>query len=345
MKFGAVPLEQAAGNILAHTVLNADGRKLFGKGRWLTDADVAVLRECGFTEVVVAALEAADLHENEAARRVGMALAGAGVRVTAPGVGRANLIAEETGPLRLNVPALERLNNIDEGITIATLREHTMVRPGDLLALVKIIPFAIPVDRVIDIEATARESAPILSVRPLQSRSVGLIVSGPPHARGKLVSAFESPVRNRIEALNSTLDDICYVDHNTEAIAAAITVQREAGRNVILLAGVSAIIDREDIVPSALRAAGGSVVHFGVPVDPGSLLMLGYLGETPVIGAPGCIKSPKTNVIDWILPRLFAGERLTRANLVAMGHGGLLDDIHERPMPRDDSGASSGEND
>src|SRR5690606_29365633 len=159
--------------------------------------------------------------------------------------------------------------------------------------------------------------------------------------RGKLVSAFESPVRNRIEALNSTLDDICYVDHNTEAIAAAITVQREAGRNVILLAGVSAIIDREDIVPSALRAAGGSVVHFGVPVDPGSLLMLGYLGETPVIGAPGCIKSPKTNVIDWILPRLFAGERLTRANLVAMGHGGLLDDIHERPMPRDDSGASS----
>jgi molybdenum cofactor cytidylyltransferase len=103
---------------------------------------------------------------------------------------------------------------------------------------------------------------------------------------------------------------------------------------LILLAGVSAIIDQDDLVPSALRAAGGTVTHFGVPVDPGSLLMLGYIGETPVVGAPGCVKSPKTNVIDWILPRLLAGERLTGADLVAMGHGGLLDDISERPMPR-----------
>jgi molybdenum cofactor cytidylyltransferase len=121
----------------------------------------------------------------------------------------------------------------------------------------------------------------------------------------------------------------------------ALNGQRAGGRDVILLAGVSAIIDREDLVPSALRAAGGSVVHFGVPVDPGSLLMLGYLGDIPVIGAPGCIKSPKTNVIDWILPRLFAGERLTRAHLVAMGHGGLLDDIHDRPMPREGGQDSS----
>ena len=98
--------------------------------------------------------------------------------------------------------------------------------------------------------------------------------------------------------------------------------------------GVSAIIDRQDIVPSAVEAAGGNIVHFGVPVDPGSLLMLGYLDNVPVLGAPGCIKSLKNNVIDWILPRLLAGEHLTRAHLVAMGHGGLLDDISERPMPR-----------
>ena len=149
-----------------------------------------------------------------------------------------------------------------------------------------------------------------------------------------LVESFRDPVQRRIEALGSSLDELVYVSHTIPEIADAINVQRPAGRGLILLAGISAIIDREDVVPSALEAAGGSVVSFGVPVDPGSLLMLGYLENIPVIGAPGCIKSLKTNVIDWILPRLLAGERLTRANVVAMGHGGLLDDISERPMPR-----------
>jgi molybdenum cofactor cytidylyltransferase len=122
--------------------------------------------------------------------------------------------------------------------------------------------------------------------------------------------------------------------HAENAIAAAIRQQYDAGHGLILLAGISATIDHDDVIPAGLRAGGGSVAHFGVPVDPGSLLMLGYIGQTPVIGAPGCIKSPQTNVIDLILPRLLAGERLTRADLVAMGHGGLLEDIAERPMPR-----------
>jgi molybdenum cofactor cytidylyltransferase len=335
MKFGPVSLDSAVGHILAHKMIDANGHKLLGKGHRLTTHDISLLREHDFTEVVVAALEPTDLHEDEAARRVGAALAGSGVSVKAPGVGRANLIAQQTGPLRLNVPALERLNNIDEGITIATLREHTLVHPCDLLALVKIIPFAMSEARVIDVEVTAREHAPILAVRSLQPRSVGLIVSGPPHARDQLLESFSDPVRKRVEKLGSTLVDAVYVEHTIPALTDAICAQYNAGRDLILLAGISAIIDRRDVVPMALEAAGGGVVHFGVPVDPGSLLMFGYLGQVPIIGAPGCIKSPKTNVVDWILPRLFAGERLTRAHLVAMGHGGLLDDIHDRPMPRD----------
>ncbi|MBC7810659.1 MAG: molybdopterin-binding protein [Burkholderiales bacterium] len=335
MKFGPVPLDDAVGHLIAHKLLDGNGHKLFSKGHRLTATDVDVLRANDLTEVVVAALDTTDLHEDEAAQRVGMALSGAGVKVKAPGVGRANLIAQTSGPLRLNVPALERLNNIDEGITIATIREHTLVHPGDLLALVKIIPYAVPESRVVDVEATASEHAPILAVRPLQAHSVGLIVSGPAHARDQLVESFRQPVKNRIEPLGSSLAETLYVAHTVAAITEAISAQKDAGRGLILLAGVSAIIDREDVVPSALEAAGGNVAHFGVPVDPGSLLMLGYLADVPVIGAPGCIKSMKTNVIDWILPRLLAGERLTHAHLVAMGHGGLLDDIHDRPMPRD----------
>lgn len=337
MKFGPLPLAEAEGKILAHNLLGPDGRKMFGKGHILSASDLQALTLANCATVIVAAPDPTDLGENEAARRVGLAVAGPSVRVTAPGVGRANLIAEVEGPLCVNVPLLDRLNNIDEGITIATLREHTLVHPGHLLALVKIIPFAIPAARVVDVESIACQSPPAIRVRPLQRRSVGLIVSGPQSAHERLLNDFREPVEERINRLGSTLDAVSCVEHNPAAIADALREQVADGCGLILLAGVSAIIDRGDVVPTALADAGGTITHFGVPVDPGSLLMLGYLEEIPIVGAPGCIKSPKTNVIDWILPRLLAGERLTRADLVVMGHGGLLEDISERPMPRHDT--------
>lgn len=341
MKFGPVPLADAVGRILGHNLLGPGGHKIMGKGHVLSAADVENLRALNLESVIVATLDATDLNENEAAQRVGQALAGAGLRLVTPGVGRANLVAEVFGPLRINVPVLDRLNNIDEGITIATLRQHSLVRPGDLAALVKIIPFGMSAARVLDVETIAREAAPIMSVRPLRVCSTGLIVTGPDNARERLLAAFEEPVRRRIEALDSRLDSVSYVPHQTSTIAATLTQQRAAERDLVIVAGVSAIIDRDDVVPTALREAGGDVAHYGVPVDPGSLLMLGYIDSMPVIGAPGCIKSLKTNIIDWILPRLLAGERLTRADFVVMGHGGLLDDISERPMPRQHTGDSA----
>lgn len=334
MKFGRVPLAAAAGSILAHKLVDSQGSKLLGKGRILSDEDIALLKAHGYESVIVARLEQTDVHENEAARRIGEAIAGPGVRVVAPGVGRANIISTVRGVLRVNVTALEKLNHIDMGISIATKREHTPVSQGELVALVKIIPFGIPAARVMDVETMVKITAPVLSVDALRPASVALIVSGPESAREALLASFTHPVQQRIEALNSTLNQVEYTSHTPEAIAAAIQAQCQAGRDLVLVASVSAIMDKEDVVPTALALAGGTMTHLGVPVDPGSLLMLGYVEQMPVVGAPGCIKSLKTNVIDWILPRLLTGERLTRADLVAMGHGGLLDDISERPMPR-----------
>jgi molybdenum cofactor cytidylyltransferase len=282
--------------------------------------------------VIVARLGVHDVHENDAARRVGVALAGAGIEVKTPGVGRANLIATERGVLRVNVPVLERLNNIYDGITIVTLHEHTLVDVGELVTLVKIIPFGVPDARITDVECIAAEAAAIMCIRPLQKKRVALIISGHESVRERLINGFHEPVRNRIEFLGSELAELCYVAHDAGAIAEAIRACTQY--DLVLIASMSAIIDHEDIVPSALLLAGGSITQHGVPVDPGTLLVMGYLANVPVVGAPGCIKSPKTNVIDWILPRLLAGERLTRADLVAMGHGGLLKDIAERPMPR-----------
>ena len=333
MLFGAVAVTEAIGAILAHKILDANGKLLLNKGRILTKEDIEKLLAHHYEVVIVAQLEANDIHEDEAAERIGIALAGEGIRVRAPGVGRANLTALERGPLRINVPLLERLNDIHDGITVSTLREHTLVEPGDLVALVKIIPFGVPNARVADVERLAADATPIIRIRPLKKSKVGLIISGPEQGKDKLIGGFYPPALQRIERLGSELSAPIYVQHTAPALAKVIR-ENLAAHDLILIASISAIIDIEDVVPSALRLAGGSVTQHGVPVDPGTLLMLGYVDDVPIVGAPGCIKSPKTNVIDWILPRLLAGERLTRSDLVAMGHGGLLQDILERPMPR-----------
>jgi molybdenum cofactor cytidylyltransferase len=332
MKFGAIPIEESSGAILAHKLYDAKGKMVFNKGHILDDDDIVVLRKHDLESVIVTQLSASDLHENVAAERIGKAVAGEKINMRTPGVGRANLTASQRGVVHVNVPALELINNIYDGITIATLREFTVVNEGEMVALVKIVPFGIPEARVIDVERIAEATRSILSVRPLEQKRVALIISGTESTRTRLLNSFHAPVRDRIEGWGSILLEPVFVLHNETDIAEAIQAQTDV--DMIIVSSISAIMDRGDVVPSALIRAGGSLTIHGVPVDPGTLLMMGYLGEVPVVGTPGCIKSPKINVVDWILPRLLTGERLTRANFVSMGHGGLLQDIPDRPMPR-----------
>lgn len=332
MKFVVVETKDAQGTILAHNLYDEMSQRILNKGRCLSEADITKLLSYGFDTITVAQADENDIHENDAARRIGNALAGQGIAVKAPGVGRANLMSSVRGVLRVNAPILEQVNNIYDGISIASMREHSLINAKELVTLVKIVPFFVPNARVLDIERLTADASSVISVRPLQSRKVALIISGPQSVREKLLHDFDAPVRQRIEFLDSELIEPIYVSHNAETIANAL---RDCTQyDLILVASVSAIIDIDDIVPTALRMAGGTVTIHGVPVDPGTLLMMGYLNDVPVVGAPGCIKSPKVNVIDWVLPRLLSGERLTRANFVRMGHGGLLQDITNRPMPR-----------
>jgi len=332
MKFGAIPIEESAGAILAHKLYDANGRMVFNKGHILVDDDIAVLRGHKLETVIVTQLSPSDLHEDAAAEQIGNALVGQHIEMRTSGLGRANLTAGKRGVLHVNVPALDILNNIYDGITIATLPKHTLVNEGEMVALVKIVPFGVPEVRVLDVERIAESTQSILSIRPLESKRVALIISGTESTRDRLMNSFHAPVRNRIEGWGSTLLEPVFVLHNETAIADAIQAQTDV--DMILVASISAIMDRDDVVPSALVKVGGSLTIHGVPVDPGTLLMMGYIGEVPVVGVPGCIKSPKTNVVDWILPRLLTGERLTRADFVSMGHGGLLQDIPDRPAPR-----------
>ena len=336
MKFGPAPLEEAEGRILGHNVAGEDGKRLLRKGKALSVADLDALRKLGRKVVYVAELEKGDVGENEAAERVARACLGPGLRLSGPATGRINVIATVLGIFRVDTGRL-RLLNESEGITIASVGAHTVVRPGQTVATVKVIPYGVPESIVVRGEEAGNREGPLLRADALPRREVGLILSGSPTVRDRLEESF-SPLVERVRELGSDIvvdDYITLEDERGEdALAAALRRHRERGVELVLLAGETAIMDRHDIMPRAVEKAGGRIETVGAPVDPGNLLMLAYLDDVPVLGAPGCARSRKTNVVDWILPRLLAGDALGRSDIVALGAGGLLEDVPERPLPR-----------
>ena len=336
MKFAPVHLSDAKGKILGHNIADATGQRLLRKGKPLTDEDLENLRALGRVSVYVAEIEPDDVDENTAARRVAAAISGPGLQITGAASGRSNLLAEEMGILRIDVERLAHINECN-GITLATLASHSPVRARQMVATVKIIPYAVPGSVLRVMETIAAGSTQIVRVDALPSRSVGMILSGSASIHERLVSDF-APLRDRIERLGSSVIRTDFVALDDEPDEAALTEmlkqQLASGIGMILLAGETAIMDSQDIVPRAIERAGGHVESVGAPVDPGNLLMLAYLNQVPVVGAPGCARSRKTNIVDWILPRLLAGDRLTRRDIVELGHGGLLQDVPERGMPR-----------
>ena len=336
MKFEPVPLSEAKGKILGHNIAGANGQRLLRKGRPLTGEDLEKLRRLGRKSVYVAQIESDDVEENQAARRVAQAVCGPGLHMTGVASGRANLLAKEQGVLRVDVERLAQIND-REGITLATLTTHSPVHARQIVATIKIIPYAVQESVVRAAEAIARDS-PLVRVDALPSRSVGMILSGSPSIHEKLISDFV-PLRNRIDKLGSsvTRTDFVALDDESDELALADRLKQQIslGMGMILLAGETAIMDTHDIVPRAEERAGGYIESVGAPVDPGNLLMLAYINDVPVVGAPGCARSRKINIVDWVLPRLLVGDRLTRRDIVALGHGGLLQDVLERGIPRD----------
>jgi len=346
VKFEPVPLSEAEGKILGHNIAGENGQRLLRKGRRLTDMDLERLRELGRQSVYVAQLEETDIEENTAARRVAEAVSGPGLHTQGAASGRANLLAEKQGICRIDVERLIQINECD-GITLATLMNHTPVHARQIVATVKIIPYAVPESAVRVAEAVGGKFKPIVRVDALPSRSVGMILSGSTSVHQKVVTDF-APLQDRIEKLGSSVtrtDFVALDDESDEAaLAEMLRQQVSAGIRMILLAGETAIMDEQDIIPRAIERAGGKIESVGAPVDPGNLLMLAYLGDVPVVGAPGCARSKKINIVDWILPRLLAGDHLTRRDVIQLGHGGLLQDVRERGMPREVKEVDSDQN-
>lgn len=327
MKFDSLPLAKAEGKILAHNISGPDGARALKKGTALSAADLAILEDIGQTDVYVAELDQGDIGENQAAQRVALAASGSGLDFMAPNVGRVNIQSQFAGIFRVNSELLQHFNQFEE-IAISTLLNNSVVHPEQVVAKVKIIPFAASNQKLAAIEKIAADQSAVIHVDKLNRQNVSLILMGSGSAETRIKERFKDPIQARIEALGSALSSVEYVilhpGANEGALIDIMLREKNAGVNLIIIAGETAIMDRNDIAPRAIAMAGGEVISLGAPVDPGNLLMLAYIEHLPVLGAPGCAASKKTNIVDEILPRLLSGERMLRGDVAALGHGGLL---------------------
>jgi len=334
MKFGSVPVTEAEGGIAVHSIRKAG--LVLKKGTLIGPSEAAALRAAGVGELVVARLEPGDVSEDQAAADIAGAVAGEGVRVDRAFTGRANLFADEPGVLVVDKTAIDCLNLIDEAVTFATLPAFKPVVAGEMIGTVKIIPFAVAGAVRDATVAVARTKAPLIRVAPYRIRKVGVVSTVLPGLATKVIEKTLAVTAERLKPAGAAIVAERRVAHEQAAIAKAIEEVLREGAEIVLVFGASAIADRRDAIPAAVAAIGGEVEHFGMPVDPGNLLLMGQVRGKPVLGAPGCARSPKENGFDWVLMRLLAGVAVPRETIAAMGVGGLLMEIVTRPQPRDE---------
>lgn len=340
MKFGPVAPADAIGGVAVHTI--RAGTLVLKKGTTVGESEAEALRRAGVNEIVVARLEPQDVSEDVAARDVAQAVAGPGAVVDRAVTGRANLFAAHAGVLVVDRDAVDRINGVDEAITLATLPAFKPVVAGEMIATVKIIPFGIPAAlRDAAVKAVAPDT---LRVVPFTVRRVGVVSTTLPGLATKVIDKTLRVTAERLAPAGAEIIAERRVPHDETKLSEAIEAMLALDAELVIVFGASAIADRRDVIPAAIERVGGTIDQFGMPVDPGNLLLIGRIGPRAVLGAPGCARSPTENGFDWVLMRLLAGLHVSRADIMGLGVGGLLMEIVTRPQPRNPAGTDGNRN-
>ena len=328
MKFDHFDCDVAEGVVLAHTI-RVHG-KTFKKGRVLSLDDLAQLQGNGVAQVCGVRLHKGDVDEDQAALELARALAGSLLDIGKAVAGRCNLYAHHDGLAVINPQVINTINSYDSGIVIATLPEYAECLAQQAVASIKVIPFAIPREKLDAALEIAEQSFPAVGLQAFRPLSVALILTETTGLKESLLVSTSRVTRERVTALGSSLMSEARCRHTVEEVSSAIRSALALGPDMVLICGASITVDPADIVPSAIADCGGTIDHFGMPVEPGNMLLMAHIDETPVINMPGCSRSPKLNGLDWVMQRMAAGLPMGKSEILAMGVGGLVKDISHR---------------
>jgi molybdopterin biosynthesis enzyme len=322
--YKSVPVEDAVGMVLGHDITQIIPGKFkgpaFKKGHVLKQEDIPRLLDMGKRHIYALDLKDGFVHENEAAERIARAAAGAGISLTSPSEGRVNLIADVRGLLKINFMALHQINSIEE-IALATLHSDQKVVEGEQVAGARIIPLASAKEKIEKIEEICRDNFPVITVLPYRSMKVGIITTGSEVYSGRITDKFGPVLREKFGELGCEIIRQVFVSDEIAMTVDAINGLIKDGAELIALTGGMSV-DPDDQTPASIRAAGGRVVLYGAPVFPGAMFMLAHIGEVTLVGLPGCVMYHRASIFDLVVPRIVAGEKIIRDDIVALGHGG-----------------------
>lgn len=319
-----IPVQEAVGLPLAHDITEIIPGKhkgpAFRRGHIIRKEDVSKLLDVGKANIYIMELEKDELHEEDAARRLAKAAAGANLKLTDPSEGRINLIATIPGLLKIDVDLLYQFNSLGD-LMLATLPGDRYVKEGTVVAGTRTIPVVVKEELVQKAEALCK-AKPIVTILPMPARKVHLVVTGSEVFTGRIKDGFGPVVSKKIGELGSSLESVKLAPDDPDVIAGFIKEAKQAGADVILVSGGMSV-DPDDKTPEGIRRSGATVETHGFPVLPGSMFVMAYLGDTPVMGLSGCVLHDPFTAFDALLPRLIAGEKITRDEIMKMGHGGL----------------------
>lgn len=336
--FGKVDTTAAIGALLAHRIVTSKGT--LRKGHLLSACDIRVLAAHGFEQIVVHRVEPSETDETTAAELLSQPFISDHIEARTAVGGRINFYSKSTGVFRANRSLIDNFNEVDDAITFACLNDFSPVGAGDLVGTIKIIPLAVSKHSVGVAARAILTTAPIL-IKPFMPHTATIVSTLSGGLSTKTVAKTVRATADRLLFRNSNLVSEVVTDHSVESLADALRslhAMQKHRHHLIIVFGASAVADENDVIPSAIRAAGGRVERVGMPVDPGNLAVVGKIDETFVIGAPGCARSPALNGLDFILDRVIAGEDVDRAGIARMGVGGLLKEIEDRTQRREDVG-------
>ena len=320
-----ISVHEAEGAVLCHDITEIIHDKFkgraFKKGHIIKKVDIPKLLDLGKEHIYVWELDENTLHENDAAVRLAKAAAGPGFILTEPVEGKVELRAETEGLLKINTAALDEINDIEQ-IVLASIHSNQLVSAGKLIAGCRVVPLVIDTEKIRQVENIGRFNFPVFEIKPLKSLKIGIVTTGSEVYHGRIKDQFGPVLDKKISDLGCRVLRRIFVDDKIAMISQAIqTLIQEGAEMVITTGGMS--VDPDDVTPGGIRAAGGRIVAYGAPVLPGSMFMLAYIGNIPVLGLPGCVMYHKTTIFDLVIPRILTGEELTRKDITRLGHGGL----------------------
>lgn len=325
MRIQTIKVEEAVGKVLSHDitkVVKGESKGApFKKGHIIKIEDIPELLKLGKENIYILELEQTDVHEDIAGVRLGTAVSGEGTTWSGPKESRVNLYAEHEGLLKVNIPALEAINDLPE-VILSTLPNNTVVKKDDLLAGTKVIPLVVPEQTVLAAENICRQAGWVVKVLPFLSRKVGVVITGSEIYKKRIRDGFGPVITEKVEAYGSSVMGVEFAPDDVDVIAAKIKMMARDGADIIFVTGGMSV-DPDDVTPKAIRLTGANVEKYGAPALPGAMFMLAYLNDIPVMGVPACGMFFKITIVDLLLPRLLAGERITRRDIVALANGGL----------------------